>query len=609
MGTFRRLLSATSPVIARVLMLPPPGGRSAAMANVHAWINLASLIGVALPAERLLDHIATLDPVETVFTLAKIAGDLDNSPGGILGDEARAWTHDLLKLRQESSNALERAISMAAARLPRGTAIAHAQAIFTLQILAVVRGTRGGRRPHDGFVAFLLLALNDYLPEWRGQPEAPLSGMEENLATMFLMSIFNRSDDSLRVIVRIVEILERAPRLLKPGVSWMDVEQEAFGASFREYAELFLVPIFFASKTWGATTPPVIAPEAWNNMGLSVELFERWIAEVSMPIETAAVAFATRPLSSGLLGLPAIFFRTPFLAVDGNYIGLSPWHVRDSVILGTWARLNAASKKLLDTRSSQVFSSEWGKMFERWCADLAREAVAAFPSTERLLLPSSPGADDEVEDLIFLRGDVVALLSAKASPVPESDVKSADSPEAAVKWLRRFFFEHPKEARKKGYRGGAIYLLDKKIGRIRSGALEDRGISRMATILPCIVSFDNVGECGLLYKWLEEEARKNNLLVRDERVRPMTVITPKDYEALMALRARGMEVCDLLLEKTMPAKKWGSLDGFLCSKVENTTALRLASMEDSYERIVGTMRDRMTAALADAERARGAPSG
>lgn len=89
----------------------------------------------------------------------------------------------------------------------------------------------------------------------------------------------------------------------------------------------------------------------------------------------------------------------------------------------------------------------------------------------------------------------------------------------------------------------------------------------------------------------------------------MTVITPKDYEALMALRARGMEVCDLLLEKTMPAKKWGSLDGFLCSKVENTTALRLASMEDSYERIVGTMRDRMTAALADAERARGAPSG
>ncbi len=43
--------------------------------------------------------------------------------------------------------------------------------------------------------------------------------------------------------------------------------------------------------------------------------------------------------------LPGSFFRTPFVGVDDKLLGLSPWHNEITRALGTWAKLNAASKR------------------------------------------------------------------------------------------------------------------------------------------------------------------------------------------------------------------------------------------------------------------------
>ena len=475
-----RLLSASSSVVSSLLAgaasrpaTDAPASlalddvqRSAALAGVGSWTSLTTLVGGALPARQILADIAARDRSETVFTLARIAADLANVPGGLFGEEARAWTHDLLKQRVDSTNPMERAISLAVTGLPSGSVIAHAHAIYALQLFAIIRGTPGAPPPADGQLAFLMLAVNDYLPEWPRRPMTPMTEIEDVLASILLCSIFNRSDDPLRFIVRVASILERAPESLSSKVTWAEVEQEAFGSSCREYVESFLVPLFFSSKTWGHSTPPVVFPKAWETLGPSPTLYRRWLAEASLPIEEAAVAFAARPLPSGLYALPATFFRTPFLVIGENLVGLSPGHVRDYAILGTWGKLNAACKKLLGTDSIQAFSSAWGGMFERWCADLATEAASSPHATERVILPSQPGASDEIEDVIFQDGDVVALLSAKASLVPEAKLKSAESPDAAIGWLKRFFFEEPADAKKKGHRGGAIYLLDKKVALI-----------------------------------------------------------------------------------------------------------------------------------------------
>jgi len=580
-----RTISASSPLVAKLVAsaLDYPEA-DAGMRNIHAWIGLRDLIGAALRVEEILSNMGALHRDETIFTLARIAGDLANAPGGVLGPEARAWTRDLLVQGGDSPHALQRAIAHALEGLPSDRPVAHAHVLFALQVLATVRGSVSAPPPHDSYLAFMMLVLNDYIPEWRLPAEAEMTSTERSLSAMFLSSAFNRSDDSLRFLLRTVDIMGSEPTHgTFTSEQWATIQEEAFGVPFAEYVEAFLAPMLLLSKGWGFKTTPIVFPEEWVT-GERAWLYERWLDEASVTVERAVQAFSERPLPSGLLGLPPAFFRTPFLKVDGKLVGLSPWHVRDHASLGTWAKLNAASKKVLNTTSIQAFSSAFGYFVESWCARLAREAAVAVTTSENLLLPSKPGAADEIEDLVFQDGDLVVLMSVKASLVPEPSLKAADSSDAPVQWLRRFFFEDVSEAKGKGYRGGAVHLLDKKVQQLRGGAFEDRGISRNATVLPAIVCFDNIGESGILYKWLEEECRRRSLL-RDD-VRPLTVITPEDFEGLMALRAKGQGVCRLLFEKTQPLERWGPLDQFLFGRVQDSRELRLPSMEARFHALV-----------------------
>jgi hypothetical protein len=561
---------------------------AAAMEPVRSWANLQSLIGQTLPAHTLVGNIAALDRNETLFTLARIAGDLANSAGGPFGREARSWTHDLLVRRQHSPHPFEQAVSRAVVQLSANTPIAHAHVIFALQLHAIVHGANNdGVRPDDGYLAFLMLWMNDYLPEWP-RPYR-MSKTEDVVATMFFSSIFNRSDDPLRFTVRLVDIMAQAPTRLA-GVSWADIEHEAFGTSFKEYATAFLVPMFMSSKIWGGKNVPVIERTTYEKLSTDNALFSRWLSQASLPIDRAATTFAARRLPSGLLAVPPSFFRTPLIEVGPGFIGLSPWHMRDHTLYGTWSKLNEACKKLLGSKGNQAFSAEWGKMFERWCRSLA--AGTQPHATEQLILSTNVGDDDEIEDVVFVRGNTVALLSAKASLVPETAVKFAESPGDAIVWLRRFLFEEPSSAKRRGHRGGALHLLEKKRAAIRAGAFERRGIARDATIVPCIVSFDHIGESGALYDWIGEECRRCKVLV-DDNVNPLTIITPEDYEGLLALRSKGLSVCELLLEKTSGANYLKPLDRLLFSKIDKDTDLRPPSAATRFSAIVDETMTRM----------------
>ena len=381
---------------------------------------------------------------------------------------------------------------------------------------------------------------------------------------------------------------------------WEAVQREAFGTTFEEYAEMFLTPMYLIARSWGDDTVPIVFSQEFTGRDERESgLYRRWFGEASISIDKAVQEFAARPLPSGLLGLPVAFFRTPFIDFGDKLVGLSPWHVKDHVLLGTWAKLNAGCKRVLKTDSIQRFASAFGYCFEESCADIAREAAASPRFRDQLILPSQPGADDEIEDVVLVDGEVVALLSAKASLVPEASLKTADGYGDVIQWLRKFFFEEPSEAKKSGYRGGAVYLLDRKVQRLRAGEYEKYGLKRDAIVVPGVLSFDNVGESGVLYKWLAQECERRGLLA-DPRVRPLTVITPEDYEGLMALGARGDGVCRLLLEKTELRRKWGPLDIFLSEKVSDSIELRLGSMPNRFRDLV----ERSVARLQEARQVR-----
>jgi hypothetical protein len=273
--------------------------------------------------------------------------------------------------------------------------------------------------------------------------------------------------------------------------------------------------------------------------------------------------------------------------------------------------LNSAAKKILGTASNQQFTSTFGYLFERWCASVAAEAAAQPTFKGKLLLPSSPGSHDEIEDVVVIDRDRVALFSAKSSLVPEANLKAARSLSAVVEWLRRFFFIDKDTAQLTGFREGTLRLLDKKIQRIRAGEYESRGIRRNALVIPVVISFDNVGESGVLYKWIEEECDRLGILSARPQVRPLTILTPEDYEAMLALGSSGKRICELLLQKSQTAQKWGRTDRFLYRLTGGSRSMRLPNMErrfkDLTDRVLHRMREAGLFEDASASVSRGEP--
>src|SRR5580704_3219736 len=119
------------------------------MPNVHSWAGLRDLVHVEMPATKILSNAASFHRDETFFTLARIAADLANSDGGVLGETARSWTRDLLTQRRGSSNPLEAAVSHAVGQLAPERAIAHAHVVFFLQVHAIAKGSASGTIPSD----------------------------------------------------------------------------------------------------------------------------------------------------------------------------------------------------------------------------------------------------------------------------------------------------------------------------------------------------------------------------------------------------------------------------------------------------------------------------
>jgi len=588
MGTNRPLLSRGSPLIASLLVaaLQPAAAGSRAMRNVASWASLHSLCGAGISVADLIGRLRDLHRDETFFTLARIAADIANADGGPLGEEARGWTYDLIKRFTGSANPNEAALARAVVRAGPNVPIAHAQVIFLLQVMSLVCGSVQGTVPRDGYLSFLMLAANDHLDEWF-RPSPELSEIEATLTSMFLMSIFNRGDDMLRVITRLLGIFEMAPQHGPISADqWRDIEREAFGCTFAEYAESFLIPLLLLSKRWGAETPPVVHRENWARCTIDPSLVDRWLREASLPIASAVKEFASRPMPRGLYGVPPIFLRTALIQFEQGYVGPSPWHIRDHVSLGTWAKLNAAAKRVLATKDIQRFASAFGYMFEEWCRRTAADAAREPGFKGTLVLPTFPGADDEIEDVVIVERDVAVLMSAKSSLVPEAALKGAESAADVMKWLKRFFFEDRDQARQHGHRGGAVTLLDRRIQQVRAGQFESQGVSRNATIVPVVISFDNVGESGVLYKWLEEGCASAGVLSARAGVRPLTILDPGNFEGLLALAARGRSIVDLLLAKTSAVEKWGVVDHFLFTVEPDAMQHRLPSIEDSFEATV-----------------------
>lgn len=102
-----------------------------------------------------------------------------------------------------------------------------------------------------------------------------------------------------------------------------------------------------------------------------------------------------------------------------------------------------------------------------------------------------------------------------------------------------------------------------------------------------------MGESGVLYKWIEAECFRLGILSARPQALPLTILTPEDYEGVLALGGIGIRICDLLLEKACSTQKWGRMDGFLHHRTHDGRSLRLPSMERRFEELTDRALERM----------------
>jgi hypothetical protein len=123
-------------------------------------------------------------------------------------------------------------------------------------LLVVAYASPTGALPTYEQLAFLMLAANDHIPEWTPRPGSDLSIIEQVLGTAFYCTTFNRSDDHVRSLLRIIDILGYRSDREFDEATWERVQQEAFGTSFVEYLELFLIPLYMVSRGWNDSDMP-----------------------------------------------------------------------------------------------------------------------------------------------------------------------------------------------------------------------------------------------------------------------------------------------------------------------------------------------------------------
>lgn len=96
-----------------------------------------------------------------------------------------------------------------------------------------------------------------------------------------------------------------------------------------------------------------------------------------------------------------------------------------------------------------------------------------------------------------------------------------------------------------------------------------------------------------MYKWIEDETRRLGILSARPQVRPLTILTPDEYEALLGLGTKRRRICDVLIEKTRTEHKWGRSDRFLFDREPEARAFRLPGMEERYKDLVDRSLDRL----------------
>ena len=557
-------------------------------ANEVPCLSWKTLFGYVRPPALLVSEIKRFDWRRSFVELASLAALLANNEGGATSDRVLKLTSSVLDAMGLASTEYRVIIDHArrnAARNHIPLVIAHEECIVFLQHLVLLHGAEGGDGPGLEIWRWLLGA-SDHL-DWLQPDDRDLSRTELLAAEVLKVTRFNRSSvDEMRLLLRAEGIFGKPPGHgpFADPESFHQLQLSSFGSTFTRYFESFIPWMWSQSLTWGDENGerlPIIHPETYKQFGTEGQYFIDRLAEFTATREQLQAAIRKRMRPCGVLPQsPTALLHTPFVDLgDGHVVGSSPWYVRESVRSGIWARYLAGAKKILgNDRGGYEWLKAFGQMLEVWCASYAQRAEQASKRRSyRVLIPTQPGAADEIEDVVSQEGNHVVMYSVKARLVREDVARHALSRTTLLDWYERYFFA----AKSLSYDGGVAAQLDAKIIRLRAGDFEPR-VARDVFVYPVLVTFDNLCGSKQLYEWLVERCRDHRLL-QQVNVGPLTLATVADYERLVGAPVHGKSPAEILSARSSPRYRNERLEVVLAA---HDVPSRLPDAESELQHLV-----------------------
>jgi len=427
-----------------------------------------------------------------------------------------------------------------------------------------------------------LIGINDHLGEWEQGDSRDLTDREILVATMSHQLRFNNSPDWYSDVARTFVVFfhqpERGP--LASAERWEELQRQAFGTTFREYFESFIYPVAMQVLAWDGSKPPIISHDWLDRTAVRRDLLSDWWEDLAIDPATAKPLLQPRLRPTGIPHAPTVLLRKPLLRLrNGNFVPASPWAMRAQLLAGIWARLLAAAKALNARDGAQIWLSTFGDSFESWCREVAQDAAACRWFRGRLLLPSKPGAVDEIEDIVLLEGRAAVLFSVKSRMVAENVARWAQSRTALLDWYEDFFFGTATTT----HRQGTARLLNARIDRIRSGDFEPT-LARDARLLPVVVTYDSMCDHELWYDWLCSRCEVHSLF-QQAQVGPLTVARVDEFEALMKRASMGKSVVEVLRKREGAWKNRRLAEVLAAMNSGSRKGFRLPVMEKLFDEV------------------------
>jgi len=563
-------------------MPPPP------ISYIGMYLSSRQVFGQTMQPDLLLDRVRSYGWKPSVTRLAQLAAYVQHPSR--TADEIRRRTVDpVLEITGD-----ERATRLVAnarefvARNRNRMMIVHEEVISYLQHLVLVEGGDNDQTPSDAELVFWMLGANCYLGEWAEPDSRTLSTEEELIAIEVRGHCFNKNHNWAGLAVRSYELFRQCPEddALGGEQAWLKMQLDTFTAPFEQYYRFVLAPLLGVVRRAGEKDGvPAMSLEYWKPTGVDPEWIKSRLNAIAVTRDdarTQILAAEHARDANGLLHAPSLLRRKPLL-VDHN----DGWLITSQAALATqlhsgpWGAYLEKSKAAHgDSIGFKRWSAAFGTAFERYAGDLARKASASprFRRNWRLVLPTKPGSEDEIEDVIVIEEDHAALFSIKSTMLPEGSVHRAKSQSAVLDWLERFLFAEDRNFK------GAVRKLNANIDEIRAGVFEEQGVSRHLKLHPVLVTYDEIGEDVLLYQHIRRRCSEESLLAQLQ-VSPLTIASVEEFEWLMEYMHDGRSLVGLL-KKRKHNREW--FDRRLDQQLGNVRpAVRFKMITDKFNAIFG----------------------